>query len=583
MKQCRIIQTFILFIAWATLSFGQEKTIRIVATSDVHGALFPYDFLNDTPGGSSLAAVETFLDSLRSLADANLVLLDNGDLIQGTVTAYYANFVQKGHTNLFSRVMNRLKYDAATLGNHDIEAGPAIYKQLEQQFNFPWLGANIIEKKSGKPAFTPFTVVERNGIKIAILGMITPSVPDWLPERLWPGLEFHGMEQEASFWLDHIRKTADPDLVIGLFHTGMGQTESEIAGKHPENAGQLIAQNIPGFDVIILGHDHRPVNETLLNKSGKPVIVVNPGSSTRQIAYIELKVQAIENNKYIIINSIDTLISMEKIRPSASYLQSFAKDYRKVRAYANQPVGRLPVSLSARDGLFGNSGFTDLVHAMQLENTVADVSFTAPFALNETLAAGPVRIRDLFKLYRYENFLYTMNMTGKEIKDYLEYSYGLWFSQMQHPEDNLLNFRKDKSGQVILNSRGKASLAHPSYNFDSAAGINYLVDVSRPAGDRITIREFENGKTFSEDSLYRVAMNSYRASGGGGHLTEGAGILKEKIADRIIGESDQEVRTMLIDYLKVKKSISPGPRGNWKVIPESWWEKAWRKDAGLFY
>lgn len=574
----RISFLFILIFSWVFNLSAQEVTIRIAATSDVHGALFPYDFLNDRPGATSLASVQTFVDSIRAIPGSNLILLDNGDLIQGTPAAYYANFVQKNKQNLFARVLNHMKFDAATVGNHDIEAGPEVYYRLQREFSFPWLGGNILNTTTGKPAFEPFTIIEREGIRIAVLGLITPGVPGWLPQTLWPGLEFKGISESAEYWVAHIRQQHQPDAIIGLFHTGMGQP-SDASVLLPENAGLQTAVNVRGLEVVILGHDHRPRAEVVTNVAGQPVQIINPGNAVRNLAFAELVFSPSEQGKHSLSGTKGKVISLESTPPSESFVKKFAKDMKEVRKYANKPVGNLTNSLSARESLFGSSAFTDLIHDVQLKITGADISFTAPLTTNENLAAGKLLVSDLFKLYRYENFLYVMELSGKEVKDFLEYSYGLWFNQMSSASDHLLNYRKGADGKEILNSNGAMSLAHPSFNFDSATGIVYEVDVSKPVGQRVKITGMENGQPFTESSTYKVAINSYRGSGGGGHLTNGAGIEHSEIASRIIYTSESDIRSILIGYFGKQKTISPKPRNNWKVVPEAWWKAGKEKNS----
>jgi len=575
----RKLHYLLVFLIGCLSLSGQEVTIRIAATSDVHGALFPHDFLNDKPGVPSLASVQTFVDSVRAIPGANLILLDNGDLIQGTPAAYYANFVQKSKQNLFARTLNHLGFDAATVGNHDIEAGPDVYYRLQHEFNFPWLGGNIIHTSTGKPAFEPYTIIERDGVKIAVLGLITPGVPGWLPQTLWPGLEFKAISESAEYWVAHIRQQHKPDAIIGLFHTGMGQTSADETNRFPENAGYMTAVNVRGLDVVILGHDHRPRAEAITNIAGYPVLIVNPGSGARNLAYAELKFVEDESGSFSLAGSSGKVLSLENTPSSISFAKKFRKDINAIRKFSNKPVTTLTHSLSAREGLFGSSAFTDLIHEVQLQATGADISFTAPLSVSENLEAGRLKVSDLFKLYRYENFLYVMELSGKEVKDFLEYSYGLWFNQMKNKDDHLLNFRKDDKGNEIINNAGSLSLAHPSFNFDSAAGIVYEVDVSKPVGERVTISGMENGQPFSENRTYKVAINSYRGSGGGGHLTTGAGIEHSKINDRIVFTSEKDIRTIMMDYLKKQKTISPQPRNNWKVIPEEWWRTGKEKSS----
>ena len=319
---------FLLILIFSSIFIltGQEVTVRIAATSDVHGALFPYDFLNDKPGATSLASVQTFVDSVRAIPEANLILLDNGDLIQGTPAAYYANFVQKNRQNLFARTLNHMQFDAATVGNHDIEAGPEVYYRLQREFNFPWLGGNIINLSTSKPAFEPYTIIERDGVKIAVLGLITPGVPDWLPQTLWPGLEFKAITDAAEYWIAYIRQNHQPDAIIGLFHTGMGQATADGSNLLPENAGHLTAVNVRGLDVVILGHDHRPRAETVANAAGHQVQIINPGSGARNIAYAELKFRPSNSDKFELKDAKGKVISLENTPPSNSYVKKFRKE-----------------------------------------------------------------------------------------------------------------------------------------------------------------------------------------------------------------------------------------------------------------
>jgi 2',3'-cyclic-nucleotide 2'-phosphodiesterase/3'-nucleotidase len=175
----------------------------------------------------------------------------------------------------------------------------------------------------------------------------------------------------------------------------------------------------------------------------------------------------------------------------------------------------------------------------------------------------------MFKLYRFENMLYTMSLSGDEIKKYLEYSYSEWLNTMKGPGDLLLKLRVGKNGRPAL-TNDKAWFKNQSYNFDSAAGINYTVDVSRPEGDRIKITGFTDGRLFDKNKMYKVAVNSYRGNGGGGHFTEGAGIAGEELRKRLISSTDRDLRYYILKNIEEKKNIDPVALNNWKIIPEKW-------------
>jgi 2',3'-cyclic-nucleotide 2'-phosphodiesterase/3'-nucleotidase len=188
----------------------------------------------------------------------------------------------------------------------------------------------------------------------------------------------------------------------------------------------------------------------------------------------------------------------------------------------------------------------------------------------------------MFKLYRFENMLYTMTMTGDEIQKYLEYSYSEWLNTMKGTGDYLLKYRLDKTGKPVL-TEGKAWLKNQPYNFDSAAGIDYLVDVRNPEGNRIKIKSFSDGRPFLKNKTYRVAVNSHRGNGGGGHFTEGAGIKRDELRSRIVSSTDRDLRYYILKFITEKKNINPVQSNNWKIIPENWVKSASEREYMLLF
>jgi 2',3'-cyclic-nucleotide 2'-phosphodiesterase/3'-nucleotidase len=561
--------------------FSREIRIQVVVTSDVHARLFPYDFVNDRPTQTSLANVHYLMESARARLGSNLILLDNGDLLQGTPAAYYANFVQDSRRNLFSRVMNLMQYDAATVGNHDIEAGPAVYNRLKEEFDFPYLGANVLDAETGEPHFQPYVVLRRQRLNIVVLGLTTPSVPNWLPPHLWEGLYFQDMVEAAAYWVEHIREHENPDAIIGLFHSGFGQADPPAAAHPLEQASAYIARHVPGFDLIFTGHDHRERIEHVTNVEGQEVLVLGPGHFAENLAVGELVFERVDRREHVLRGVRGEMVSARQVPPSQAFFSAFDKDVSEIIAFANEPVGRLGAGMRSVESLFGSAPFTDLIHQVQLEVTGAEISFTAPLAFDEELRAGTLMVRDFFRMYEYENYLYTMALSGREVRDFLEYSYGLWMNHMQDENDRLLRFRTDEQGNILPQNQARFLMRAPFYSFDSAAGIRYRVDVSRPAGGRVTILEMEDGQPFDPEKTYRVAINSYRGSGGGGHLTEGAGIPHAELADRILATTESDLRSELINYFREKKEVMPPARLNWEVVPASWAEQGRERDLEL--
>ena len=577
---------YILF-SFTYLLNAQTVKVKFIETSDVHGAILPYDLVNDTTSNSSLAQVLSYVNMQRSNEGQNVILLDNGDILQGDPLVYYYNYEDTTSTHIYADVMNYMGYDVGTVGNHDIETGHKVYDNFRKELNFPWLAANAIDLKTGEPYFDPYYVINNGGVKVAVLGLITPGIPQWLPENIWAGIEFEDMIVSAKKWIKIIKEKEDPDLLIGLFHSGVDYTyggETKETYRN-ENASRLVAEQVPGFDVVFVGHDHAGWNFKTTDTQGYSVLILGTLSRAKTIAVATVSIHYDSTmNKWEKENISGEIVETSKYKPDDHFTNKFMTNLSIVGNYVSKPLGEFTKKISAKESIFGPSMFVDLIHTFQLETTGADVSFVSPLSFNAEIDSGWIYVRDMFKLYRYENFLYTMELTGKEIKDYLEYSFGSWFNQMEDENDHLLKFAKDENGEIKFSQRyGTPELEERYYNFSSAAGINYTVDVSNPVGERVSISSLSNRKPFILNERYKVAVNSYRGNGGGGHLTRGAGIPKEELLNRIISSTEKDLRYYMMKWIEEKKIIHPEIRENWDIIPEEWWKKGKEKDYRLLF
>jgi len=563
---------------------AQSIKLKLIETSDVHGALFPWDFINNRPASTSLAQVYTYVQQERANQDQSVILLDNGDILQGQPLVYYSNFEKTDAEHICASVMNYMKYDAATVGNHDIEAGHPVYDKIEKEFQFPWMAANAVDTKTGEPYFRPYAILNRNGVKIAILGLITPGIPMWLPENIWSGIDFQDMILSAEKWVKIIEEREQPDVLISLFHAGLnanynGQTADMDRN---ENAAQLVAEQVPGFDVVFVGHDHNSWNKWVKNSEGRDVLILGTQSAARTITEATLILNKNEESGQWVKEISGNVIQIKDYKPDAAFMARFDEAIEEVKTYVDKPIGTFTETISTRESMFGDSPFVDLIQHIQLDLTKADVSFAAPLSFNAEIKKGEVYVRDMFNLYKFENLLYTITMSGQEIKDYLEFSYGQWFNQMKDKNDNLLSFKKDEHGNVLL-SRNRPQLTASYYNFSSAAGIHYTVDLTKPAGQKINILSMTNGQPFDIEKDYTVALNSYRGNGGGGHLTQGAKIPENELASRVITSTPKDLRFYLMKWIEQEKVVTPKALGNWTLIPNDWWLKGKEKDVKLLF
>ena len=581
-----IIRSFIWVLILTLSSFSQSVTIKIIETTDSHGAIFPYDFMNARQNNHSLSQVHTYVEDLRTNANQEVVLLSNGDILQGTPAVYYYNFEKSDEPHLYAEVMNYMKYDAGSVGNHDIETGHDVYDRFVTELNFPWLSANSINLSTNEPYFEPYTIIKKNGIKIAVLGMTTPAIPHWLPPKIWEGMRFDDMIETAKLWLPIIMEKESPDIMIGLFHSGYDYTYNNqtAATSKNENATKLVAEMVPGFDMVFSGHDHQTGNRFVKNCMGNDVLVIGGSSSARTFAEVTV-VMEFNKEKELWEKVISgNLIESKEYEPNPEFLKMFDLQFEEVKSYVSKKIGVFSESISSRESLFGDSPFVDLIHDIQLDISKADISFAAPLTFSTQIEEGNIYVKDMFKLYKYENLLYTMKLSGQEIKDILEYSASKWFNQMEDENDNLLRFRKNADGELVWSDRSNAPMLEERfYNFESAAGIEYTVDVSKPVGERISIKSMTDGRNFNYSEFYMVALNSYRGNGGGGHLTSGAKIRRDEISSRIISSTEKDLRFYMMKWIEKKGKVDPKADGNWKIIPEEWTAKGKGGDYKLLF
>ena len=554
---------------WALGAHGADKKeviLNIIETSDVHGSYFPYDFITRKPQNGSLARLSSLVNERRSQYKDAFMLVDNGDILQGQPIAYYYNYIDTKTEHVCASMLNYLRYDLGNMGNHDVEPGHAVYDRWVSQCKVPVLGANIIDTKTNKPYLPPYKVLEREGVKVAVLGMITPAIPSWLPEQLWSGLRFDDMETTARYWVKIIKEKENPDIIIGLFHAG---PEGNQLGDAIENGSEIVARNVPGFDVVFMGHDHQRHCRKVVNAAGDSVLITGPSNAARCVSDVMIKVVK-KNGKLVKKEVSGQITELDAYHVDQTFMKTFDPQYRATIDFVSRKIGHMSSTISSKDAFFGPSAFIDLLHQLQMDLTGAEISFCAPLSPTAEIKEGDIYVSDMFNLYRYENMLYTMKLSGKEIKGFLEMSYALWTNQMKSASDHLLLLDDSKSGF--------GRFKNPTFNFDSAAGIIYTVDVTKPEGSRVDIKSMADGTPFQMDKIYKVAINSYRGNGGGDLLTKGAGIPKKELKSRIVTSTEKDLRYYLMKRIEEKKQLDPKPLNQWKFIPEEWTVPAAKRD-----
>lgn len=552
-----------------------EYTFRLLTTNDVHGRYFDSLYVSDGTE-NALTNIAWYVDSLRTAEGAeNVILLDAGDFLQGDNAAYYYNYVDTVSRHLYARMAEYIGYDAVVMGNHDIETGHKVYDRMVRTMKVPLLAANALRTDNGRPYFQEYVTLRRHGLNIVIIGFTNPNIKGWLSPVLWEGMTFESLVPMAQEVVDRVRSKEKADVVIVAVHAGTGSGDGSIL----ESQGLDLFKSLSGVDFIVTAHDHRPV----LHQNDS-ICLINAGSHCRSLGSGTVTL-TVQDGKVVSKSLKAELLPVDKRNADREMQEMFRADYEAVKAFTLKEVGELRTDLRTRDAYRGMSDYVNLIHTLSLGCTPAQISFAAPLTFNGFIKAGTLVYNDLFTIYPYENQLFVVKMTGKEIKDYLEYSYDAWINTIDSSDDRLLKIadRPDpRTGQKHW------SFINRPYNFDSAGGLVYTVDVTQPCGQRVTIQSLADGSAFDESSEYNVAMTSYRASGGGGIMRDGAGVDTDRIADRVV-EYYPEIRDILYDYLLENGEIDPkkiGERkviGEWKFVPESFAEKAMDRDMRLLF
>lgn len=581
----------------------------LIETTDIHGDFFPYDFKTGKEMKTSLSHVSAIVNEKR--AEGEVLLVDDGDILQGQPIIYYYNFMKTDIPNPVSQIYNYMGYDAIAVGNHDVETGHAVYDKVNSEFTgAKFLSANIVKKEDGMPWFDPYTVVNKGGLKIAILALTEPGFVKNFPEVLYEGCEVEDMITSAEKWMKIIEEKEMPDMVIGLFHSGVDYTYGGNRADTPknENAAQLVAEQVDGIDLVLVGHDHQgwsgmgwdpaaKANVEVKSPSGEIVPIWGGLNDARKIPVLDI-VATLNGDDYD-FEITGELVDPTGVTPDPEYLSRFSFYADEAKEWLSTKIGSMNGIINSRDSMYKDSAFVDLIHDLQLavtrdpanELNEAQVSFCAPLSANAVLPSnsdGSITVADMFTLYRYENWLYTMDLTGSQIKGFLEDSYGNWMNQMTSEIDHLIAFSLDADGNIVMDNRSNLPMTKArSYNYDSAQGINYIVDVTKPAGSRITITSMADGSAFSLSKTYSVAINSYRAMGGGGLLERGAGISGADLLSMkyVTSATTRDLRYYLTEWFQKNSStpVSPVEDGNWKVIPEAYAAAGEKTDRALMY
>ncbi len=549
MKLRRTVLPFsIILLALVLATFppaGQSISLKrlqivILGTTDLHGNLFPVDYYTDKRDNRGLAKIATLIKQVRK-ENENVVLIDSGDTIQGTPLEYYHNKKNNQPPDPMMLAMNALHYDAMTVGNHEYNFGLKVLEKARSEAEFPWLSANTYDKGTEQTHYKPYIVKEVAGVRIAVLGLTTPGIPNWENLPNYAGLEFHEPVSEAKKWVPALREKERADIVVVAMHMGLEEdlrTGEINPGQVPnENEAIAIAKQVPGIDLIFMGHTHREVPSLVING----VLLTQANYWGKHLARADLYLENDGSSWRIYARSARTIAVDDKVVPDQELLKIGEPYDRETQAWLSRPISESNAELTAAEARFRDTAILDLIQKVQVEAGKADVSMAAVFNPEARIAKGPVTVRDIAGLYVYENTLVVLEVTGQQLKDALEHS-----AKYFRP------YEPGKSAADLVDEK------IPAYNFDIAEGVTYELNISKPIGQRIEKLQF-HGKPLAPTEKLRLATNNYRVNGGGGYtMYKGA---------PVVYRSSQEIREMIIDWVERHKTIPTEPDNNWRIVP----------------
>src|SRR6188474_3079460 len=379
--------------------------LTILSTTDLHGNILPIDYYTGQPDARGLAKIASLVRQIRKENPSGTLLLNSGDTIQGAPLAYVHNTRNNTPPDPMMLTMSAIGVDAMAVGNHEYNFGLTVLEKARKEAAFPWLSANTYDVGTGRPHYKPYIVKEVAGVKIGVLGLTTPGVPNWDNPPNYAGLEFHEPVAEARKWVSILRDQEKADVVVIAMHMGLGEdlrTGEMSPGQVPhENEAIAIAKEVPGVDVIFMGHTHRDVPSVYING----VLLTQANHWGRHLARADLYLQREGVGWRMYAKSARTIPSDDRVEPDPDVVKIAEPYDRETQAWLSREIGESSEELTAREARFRDTAILDLIQKVQLDAGKADVSMVASFNPAARIAKGPVSVRDIAGLYVYENTL----------------------------------------------------------------------------------------------------------------------------------------------------------------------------------
>lgn len=549
----------LIFLSLLTLvSCSQRRgvvTVKVIATSDVHGRFFETDFLDGSERKGSLAKFASFLEEERR-ENRNVVYVDCGDILVGSVESYQDITAEYEKSSLAAQAYNSLDCDAVAFGNHDMAVGANVYERFYRAAKFPIVAGNVYftEYDDYMP---PYCIVERHGVRIALLGL-TSQIVNWtIPEDVRGDLSAHDIVAAARYWVNELKDKSD--VIVALVHSGYEDGRTDFL----ENRARELGMQVPGIDVILYGHDHVCGNRKIETADGDSVLLLNPGpyALNAAVATVTVDFSDRDNPK---VSTKGELVDLTGKKASGTFRSKLADRYADVSRYSDSIIGRADVPFESTQALWRPASALNFIHSIQMGFFGAQVSLTTPAATCDVIQTDPFRMKDAFSLYPFDNSMVAVIMKGREIRAVLERSASLFYNTVGQGTEHLLKMKTAKDGCNVPENRVS--------RFVTACGLEYTIDVTRPEGNRVTILSMQDGTPFSEEANYRTTVSSFLFSASDSPLFDSTGISRTDLSQRFCSSSMSDIRFYVITDFTLHNedgaTLTVPRYSNWKLVPE---------------
>lgn len=533
----------------APIAEAPAVELVLLGTTDVHNRLYPHDYYTGRPTDHGLALLAPVIDSVRAANPGRVLLFDSGDFLQGSPLGFVYARMHADQPSPIVRAMNLLGYDAAAIGNHEFNYGLGHLGRALEQADFPVVTANVYRHGTAAHAYPPYALIPHaspagDTILIGVTGNTPPGVHLWDRAHVEGVLEFRevvGAVRDAVAAL----RAQGADVVVLLSHGGLeGTSYDTIAtGLPPEQAAARVAREVPGIDVILLGHSHRELADSIIEGPAGPVLLAQGGHWARSVAAVTLGLQRRAPGDWIVTRRRGRVLRPDPARADRTFMDSLRWEHERAVAYVNSVVGTATSAMSAREGRVRDTPILDFIAEVQRRAAGADLSAVSAFRLDAGLDSGAITIAEIAGLYPYDNTLKAIRINGDQLKRYLEKS-AEYYRGWPAP-----------AGGAVTDP------SVPGYNFDIVSGVEYALDLSRPKGERVVGLSWRR-QPVRADQSFTLAINSYRAAGGGGYsMIRDAPVLLDR---------QQDIRELLIEDVRRRGTLRPDDVfvPSWRLLPD---------------